>query len=210
MVALLLYRRFAKGDKNKRRADARRTAILPPEKQMGFAAQNRNFPNKTGARAPEFAILSWFGGVLQPSSNWIWARRMKHKLRPDACGRETPARSTRRPFDLFFDFSRRDFFSSWKGCLLVVRLLPCSRGDGLRRRRSRYLSLKQQICTNSILKIYFQVIGFWNPFLTSTSTIAVSVFRYSSKAFLPVRVRLTHVIRRASSRESEDSFFIDT
>ena len=30
----------------------------PPEKQMGFAPQNRNFPNKTGARAPVCAILS--------------------------------------------------------------------------------------------------------------------------------------------------------
>ena len=37
----------------------------PPEKQMGFAPQNRNFPNKTGARAPVCAILSWFGAGME-------------------------------------------------------------------------------------------------------------------------------------------------
>ena len=101
---------------NKKRALARRTAILPPEKQMGFAAQNRNFPNKTGARAPVCAILSNFGGVLQPSSNWIWARGLKRKLSPDACGRTRPLAPPEKPFAYFFIPPAEFLFWNWKGC----------------------------------------------------------------------------------------------
>ena len=44
----------------------------------------------------------FIGGILQPSSNRIGARGLKRKLSPDACGRETPARPTRKTLCLFF------------------------------------------------------------------------------------------------------------
>jgi len=69
---------------------------------MGFAAQNRNFPSKTGAFAPVCAILSWFGGVLQPSSNRIGARGLKRKLSPDACAGKPALAPPEKPFAYFF------------------------------------------------------------------------------------------------------------
>jgi len=42
-------------------------STLPPEKQLGFAPQNPNFPNKNRRNAPESVEKFVFGVFLRPS-----------------------------------------------------------------------------------------------------------------------------------------------
>jgi hypothetical protein len=82
-------------------------STLPPEKQLGFAPQNPNFPNKNRRVAPESVEKFVFGANVRRSSNLF--PRKSLKLSPDACGRETPAGPTRKTLCFIFLFPPAEF-----------------------------------------------------------------------------------------------------